>query len=60
MMVPVFARPVLATPMRAFVPDMLPSLASSAQRAAYLNYVYFYNKCVYLNNNKGNFSQAQR
>jgi hypothetical protein len=32
MMVPIFARPVLATPMRAFVPDTLPSLANSALR----------------------------
>jgi hypothetical protein len=32
MMVPVFARSVLATPMRAFVPDTLPSLANSALR----------------------------
>ena len=39
MMVHVFARLVLATLTRAFVPDMLPSLASSARRAAYLNYL---------------------
>jgi hypothetical protein len=32
MMVPVFARPVLATPMRAFVLDTFPSLANSALR----------------------------
>jgi hypothetical protein len=32
MMVPIFARPVLATPMRAFVPDTLLSLANSALR----------------------------
>ena len=38
MMVPVFARAVLATPMRAFVPGMLPSLASSTKRVAYLDY----------------------
>ena len=36
MVVPVFACPVLATPARAFVPDALPSLTSSARRAAYL------------------------
>jgi hypothetical protein len=36
MMVSVFARPVLATPMRAFVPDTLPSLASSAPRGELL------------------------
>ena len=40
-MVPVFARPVLATPTRAFVPDMLPGLASSARCAAYLDYLYY-------------------
>jgi hypothetical protein len=45
MVVPVFARLVLATPTRALVPDTLPSLASSALWVAYLdssdsNYVY--------------------
>lgn len=38
MVVPIFACLVLATPARAFVPDTLPSLASSACRAAYLVY----------------------
>jgi hypothetical protein len=38
MVVPVFARPVPATPARAFVPGALPSPASSARRVAYLNY----------------------
>jgi hypothetical protein len=32
MMVPVFARPMLATPMRVFVPDTLSSLANSELR----------------------------
>jgi len=40
-MVPVFARPVLATPTRAFIPDMLPGLASPARCAAYLDYLYY-------------------
>jgi hypothetical protein len=38
MVVSVFARPILATPTRAFVPDTLPSLASSALWVAYLDY----------------------
>jgi hypothetical protein len=38
MMVPTLGRPVLATPGRAFIPDVLPSLASSAQRLIFIGF----------------------
>jgi hypothetical protein len=38
MMVLTLGRPVLATPKRAFIPDMFPSLASSAQRLIFISF----------------------
>ena len=43
----------MATPARAFVPDTLPSLASSARRAAYL--IYIYNNYIYFNKQQRQF-----
>jgi hypothetical protein len=38
MMVPTLGRPVLATPVRVFVPDAFPSLASSVQRLIFIGF----------------------